>query len=481
MARIFRHTYTKSLPEGAEVFTRKGHKYARFKDAKGKMITAPISKDGQKIILETSKWYIDYRNADGAIQRRAGFTDRKATEQLASDLERTAEHIRSGYKPKEHEQLGRPLAEHLKDFKDNLHNKGTTQQHVNLTYNRAKAVIEGCGFKLMADVSASHVQQYLAGLRRQGLSIKSSNYYLQATKQFFNWMVADRRIAENPLAYLKGQNPRIEVLRKRRALTEDELQQLVDASLRGPKHHGMTGEERSMLYYLAVNTGFRAGELASLTWLSFDLDGPEPTVTVLAAYSKRRRDDVQPISRNVAQQFRKWRQKLDADLTAKVFGGFNKANGAKMLRKDLQAAEIPYRDDSGRVADFHAFRHTYISNVSQSGAAPKVSQTLARHSTISLTLDQYTHVALHSERNAVERLPSLKGFDDTTNAAARIKTGTDPFALEMERDNKLDDKLRDGGSQALDIERVTKEDDEFLIRRSQVQVLPGALWSVGDL
>jgi len=34
-----------------------------------------------------------------------------------------------------------------------------------------------------------------------------------------------------------------------------------------------------------------------------------------------------------------------------------------MLRKDLQAAGIPYRDASDRVADFHTLRHTFITRL----------------------------------------------------------------------------------------------------------------------
>ena len=83
MARIFKHTYTKPLPEGSELFTRKGKRYARFKDSKGKMATAPLSEDGKKIIVQTSKWYIDYTDANGKRCRVPGFTDHKASEQRA--------------------------------------------------------------------------------------------------------------------------------------------------------------------------------------------------------------------------------------------------------------------------------------------------------------------------------------------------------------------------------------------------------------
>ena len=138
MARIFRQTYTKQLPTEAEIFTKKGKKYARFKNGKGKTITAPLSQDDKNVIRETSKWYIEYRDADGMIKRVAGYTDRKATEQYASELERDAERVRSGYKPKEHKQLSRPLVEHIKDFEKSLLAKGRTSKHAKQTALRVE-------------------------------------------------------------------------------------------------------------------------------------------------------------------------------------------------------------------------------------------------------------------------------------------------------------------------------------------------------
>ena len=78
-----------------------------------------------------------------------------------------------------------------------------------------------------------------------------------------------------------------------------------------------------------------------------------------------------------------------------------------MLRKDLDAAGIEYCDSENRHVDFHALRHTFITRLIQAGAAPAVAQRLARHSTITLTMDYYTHVLVTDERAALERLPSL--------------------------------------------------------------------------
>ena len=69
-----------------------------------------------------------------------------------------------------------------------------------------------------------------------------------------------------------------------------------------------------------------------------------------------------------------------------------------MLQADLKAAGVPYEVD-GRCADFHSLRHGYISRVVRSGVNPRLAQSLARHSTITLTMDRYAHVG-QSERDA---------------------------------------------------------------------------------
>jgi len=150
-------------------------------------------------------------------------------------------------------------------------------------------------------------------------------------------------------------------------------------------------------------TGLRANEVRSLTWNSFELDSPAPTVTVEAAYSKHRRRDVLPLAGDVAAALRDWRREHGRD--GRVFPLPYK--GAVMLKADLEAAGIDYRDHAGRHADFHALRHTFITNLARGGVPAKVAQTLARHSTISLTMDRYTHMEVLDQRRALEVLPDL--------------------------------------------------------------------------
>jgi integrase len=69
---------------------------------------------------------------------------------------------------------------------------------------------------------------------------------------------------------------------------------------------------------------------------------------------------------------------------------------------------LAYRDASNRVADFHALRHTFITRLARSGVTPAVAKTLARHSTIVLTMDHYTHTLIEDERAALDHLPALR-------------------------------------------------------------------------
>ena len=86
-----------------------------------------------------------------------------------------------------------------------------------------------------------------------------------------------------------------------------------------------------------------------------------------------------------------------------------------------EAAEIPYVDDTGRVADFHALRHTFITNLANSGVHPSTAQSLARHSTITLTMDRYTQTVVEQQSEALKNLPDLS----LPAASAVQATGTD--------------------------------------------------------
>jgi integrase len=77
-----------------------------------------------------------------------------------------------------------------------------------------------------------------------------------------------------------------------------------------------------------------------------------------------------------------------------------------MLRYDLEAAGIAYETDSG-TTDFHCLRHSYVTALAKSNAPVKIVQSLARHSTPTLTLGVYSHVGLYDQAPALDALPDL--------------------------------------------------------------------------
>ena len=192
---------------------------------------------------------------------------------------------------------------------------------------------------------------------------------------------------------------------------------LIEQTERGPERMELSGPDRALVYTLAVDTGLRANEIRTLTPTSLDLEATPPIVTVSAAYSKHRRDDALPLRHDLISELRPHLDRFAPGQT--VFRLPDKP--AKMLRADLAAARdawnrtetdaerrrweesefLAYRDDTGRVADFHSLRHTFITNLARGGVYRKLAQALARHSTITLTMDRYSHTVIGDRADAL--------------------------------------------------------------------------------
>jgi len=380
-------------------------------------------------------WYVVVRDHHHLRVAVPAFTDKKASEEFGRKLERlvalkiTREPLDAvmvkwldGLPASILARLGKiglvdqvrlartkPLSGHLADWEAWLVAKGVSQAEIKLKTARVKRVVKGCGFHAFADIKAGRVADYLVALRNDGLGIsrQTSNHYLRAIKQFTRWMRREQRTGEDPLEFMSGLNVRVDIRRARRALTPDECRRLLATAAAGPRRRSMDGPERSLLYRLALETGLRASELKSLTRADFDLGAEHPTVTVRAAYTKNRREDTLPLKPQTALLLR--RHLFSKLPQAKAFSIPESSRTARMLRLDLADANIPYRDNAGRVVDFHALRHTFISNLAAGGVNPKVAQTLARHSDIRLTLDRYAHVFSEQQIAAINSLPDLSG------------------------------------------------------------------------
>ena len=370
------------------------------------------------------KWTIRYRDHEGQIREKAGTTDKHTTRQIANKVASDVELRRMGVIDAATEKAvtfeQQPLTDHLRDFEGMLHAKGVTIKHVSETLFHIRGVLEACRFRTAADIEPVRVAGHVAELRQQDKSARTINKRITAMKRFTRWMHHAGRVRKDSMVQISKLNTKMDRRHRRRALNDDEIVRLIQAACSGSIVRGMAGAGRAMLYKLAVQTGLRASEIGCLTPQSLDLANiNEASLTVPAAYSKRRRDDVVPICRDLADALTQFTIQMPVD--DRLFRLPN--NLARMLRADLEAAGIPYRDNAGRVVDFHSLRHTFITRLAKSGVTPAVAKTLARHSTITLTMDHYTHTLVEDERAALERLPTI----DVAGTEKAIRaTGTDP-------------------------------------------------------
>ena len=374
-----------------------------------KTFTKVDPRTGEKVTRKRKKWRVRHRDADGIIQDVPGFRDREATKQLASDLEKMVARQKVGIIDRFHLHRQRPLAEHLGDFEVHLLAKGNTGKHVTLKITRIRAALDGCGFRMINDLVPSRVETWLQERREAGLSIQTSNHYLTCVKGFTRWLVQERRMPDDPLIGLKGLNVKLDPRHERRTLSQEDLVKFLDAARAGKPFRGISGPDRRLLYMVALYTGLRCSELASLTPESFSLDVDPPTVTVQAGYSKRRSEDVLVLRSDLAADLKTWlRWKPKGE---SLWPGTWKEKASRMVKRGLEAAGIGYKTEAG-VFDFHAIRHQFISSLAASGVHPKVAQELARHSDINLTMTRYSHLSKLDEKKAVESLPPISSEND---------------------------------------------------------------------
>lgn len=415
-------------------------------------------KDGKSRAVST--WWLELRNHLRVPCRFSGLPDRLATKALARQIVRLVACRVAGEQPgpdltKWLEQIppklsqrlvktglldlsratgAQPLKQHLEDFGQSMLARGTTEKQVKQVLSRVTGILDGCGFTVWSDVRADRVERYLADRRAggEGISAQTSNFYLQALASFCRWMIQNRRASDNPVAHLSRLNVKVDRRHDRTSLEVDEVRRLLGTTTAGPERFGMGGPERALLYKLTVETGLRANEIRTLTADAFDFTGN--TITVKAAYSKHRQEDVLPLRPETAQELREFvRTKLPG---VKVFGGSYQEltpRTSDMIREDLEACGIDYQDGAGRFRDFHALRHSCGSFLAAMGVHPKVIQSIMRHGDINLTMSRYTHVLRGQEAEAVAKLPDFSLPSIGTEQAKATGTDGKPADLVAKR------------------------------------------------
>ena len=380
-------------------------------------------------------WSIDFVDEPGKRVRESTKqpVQRTAERMLAKREERVAA-IRAGLV--DPAQLAaasaadRPIAEHFDAYDAFLQAKQTSPAERSAIRRSLDDFTTTTKVETLRGITTPVATQYLAELRqrpgRRGvlLATRTVKRYVTALRAFVRWCVTHDLLQRNPIATLPIPSGKREV--KRRFLLRDEWAWLRDAAANGPIREGLRGPERALLYRTAIRTGYRVGELCSLRAGSLRKVGSEFALALEGTATKNGVDALQLID---AELFAALQVQAADSGGAELFARMPLVqHAARVLRHDLAAARANWlaaapdaaqrkkREKSdfllpvnaaGEVFDFHALRHTCGAWLMIAGVPIQVVQRIMRHSSITLTVDTYGHLAAGQESDAGRKLDEL--------------------------------------------------------------------------
>jgi integrase/recombinase XerC len=253
------------------------------------------------------------------------------------------------------------------------------------------------------------VRVYVSLLHREGLSGKSIQRALSATRSFYRFLLREGRVRRNPAVGIPA--PRT-ARRLPKVLSTDEAVRLV--ALTGEEPH--TRRDHAMLE-LFYSSGLRLSELATLNLA--DLDLREATVSVTG---KGRKTRIVPVGRHAAEALGRW-LKVRATLVpasetavfvtcrdARIQGRAGGASGPRVTCRDARIQGRAYtgtrlgvrsiaqrvqhwarRQGLGQPVHPHMLRHSFASHLLESSGDLRAVQELLGHAHIATT-QIYTHL-----------------------------------------------------------------------------------------
>jgi integrase len=300
----------------------------------------------------------------------------------------------------------KPLSEHLEAFLDDVKGMGRRPRTV-VDYRKSiRKLCERCRWVALGDVTPDSFAAWRAS---SGLAPKTLNDQLGAMRVFLNWMVRNRLLLANPLEHV-GKVSGAGSLEYRRALSVSEARALLAVAPRA----------RASIYLLAMYTGLRRCELNRIRWCDFDYVTNPVRLTLAAVHTKGgRKPAVFYLRPEIADLLK------SIHLDARTFGHLDSLafSGAvpsvRTLKRDLEAAGIPFLDELGRRVDLHSLRKTFVTSLSASGVHPRDAMQLARHSHIGLTMGVYTDSEKLGLVEAVALMPSMSWVESDSQGDAQ--------------------------------------------------------------
>jgi integrase len=249
-------------------------------------------------------------------------------------------------------------------------------------------------------LTPEHIQHALGSLIQHGLSTRTVRQVHMVLRCSLKQAVLWRLIVSNPSDAVKPPRP---VRKEMRTLTEDEVRRLLAATA-GTRHHS--------LWIFLVTTGVRLGE--GHATIRRALQRQRGAGLVFVEPKTRRGRRTVPFPPETLRALESHRQDLNRERQNAAM--LWKENGLVFPGPDGQPRDMTYLSYTFhrglRVAGLprmriHDLRHTAATHLMNRHVHPKVVQELLGHSTITITLDTYSHVLQPLAKEASAQMSSL--------------------------------------------------------------------------
>jgi len=273
---------------------------------------------------------------------------------------------------------------HVKNFFIYLENERGLSARTIKAYNRdldqLLQFLEADEVDQPRQVTQHHIRAFIAYKHRQGLSGKSLQRVLSATRSLFRWMLREGIAEHNPATPVRApKSPR----HLPATLDADTIGQLLDIPCDTP----LAIRDKAIME-LFYSSGLRLSELASLLWEQVDLPSGMVTVT-----GKGNRSRMVPVGRIAAEALLEWRKVRGQFASFEESHVFVSQRGNPIATRTIQARIRYWAKRQGMPQNIypHLLRHSFASHMLESSGDLRAVQELLGHADISTT-QIYTHL-----------------------------------------------------------------------------------------
>ena len=238
--------------------------------AKGKKKTGKLSSIPGRVSVQSDTWTAQFTDEHGKMQRISTKTTvRSVAEKMLARYQTEVDRIRTGVATRE--ELSKAHFRHvtlekaLEQYRTKMIADGSTLGHINATHQEILHVFEVTGITSLVEIRRETIERWIADeVQKKERAPSTINGYLSSVKSFVQYLVDVELLPSHPLKSIRKLNQEIEQRKKRRAITTEEIERLLQAASSDNHTDRWKPGERVLVYQLLLGTGLRSTELSLL-------------------------------------------------------------------------------------------------------------------------------------------------------------------------------------------------------------------------